>query len=1566
MADTERLTPLPPNPAPIGRAIQQTVSGFVDYLFGEESRSSAFGSVLSNLTDRETLSLRRQIAEFLNLSFRPESSSEQIASRVERVVYAHAMVGVQTEWVFDVLGALSKIGKSAALAAGMDLSEANEFVSHAAERLNILVSQSLKFEKEHDTKLQDSLDGISLLIGSTSTVADFARESLELISQVDGIAGAYFGRPDEHGNLKFEHIGGRSFQFFKTLVESDRLPAISVDPNKTAGLGPAGRSWRSGDIQCSSVIEFDPTMSHWADIYLAMGIRSTAAVPVLNREGKAQALLGLYSQWPAYFNSRRRHRFLEQVRQSVSFALVEIGSSTIMSYETRRHYRWLLEKRKVEMHFQPIVNLKDGSLHKLEALARLIDSDGSLISPGNFLQAFGSDELVSLFEIGLAASVEALREWNFGGLSTRVSINLPVQGLNDPRYMDLIGSMVNNGLIPPGQITLELTEEEEFQTSEKSSETLRRLKQMGIAISQDDLGSGYSSLQRLDKIGFDEVKIDQALVRSTADPQNSLKLIEHLTDLSHDLGIGVVVEGLESEALIEAAITLGADYGQGYAISRPIPQPEVIPWLRSFHWRRTTEQPTTNLGALAAVQRWVKTVKALSAYPDVFDAKALVAELGLMLNSFPSAVSHPTLATLLRSMKDGITSQFGETVDQMKVELLRADPTGESHAPIRRTAPVDTPPEVAQPIVQPSDSADGGPLRGLISLQKVFLHQLIDNGDPESALRALCRGAESIVPRCVATVMAIGPDSNLHLVAGPSLTEEAQTELAKLVPGPHTGSCGNVVYRQEPVYVADIDSDPKWNDLRDFATRYRLRSCWSTPIRGEMGAVIGTFALTNFEGGSPTAAEVEVLEQCAAIASLALIEIARAHPQVPIIEPAYAPLPDKPGKKLVFKADTGAIISFSPGLPGWYGYSEEEFSTMTIFDLNPFVDSKALHGLALASEHNRPIHMRTKHILRSGEIRDMEYFAKIFELDSTIVFESIYFDITEDLDASGALVRDRIVHDQILDAISVMVFLLTPLGDTISMNRTCAEFIGVSQTELVGRPLPLEKLLLPDQFHQVRLAIASTLKGETAENLEVTATNKDGQSRLLEMRVSSIYGPTGALMSLLFVAVDITDRKVQMDRLVHQQSFYDQLVESVSNLLVVMDTDGHIVQCNPAFEDFVGMPLENLKDRQYMSQRFFTPDSRQAALKWFTDAIVGELQKDTVAPWIDKKGELHIIRWRTTAIHDDDGQTQFLVCAGIDITEERHNWTQAQRASIVFNGSLEGILIVDSDGIITDVNSGFTLLTGFNKEDLVGKPSTHWASDQYDKEFFAQIRATLAADSHWTGTVWSRRSQGSEFPVRTHISTVRDPDGTPAQYVIFCSDVSEVVEAHERLSSLTSFDNLTKLPNRTLLSEKLTTAFSKAQIEQSYLALVYLDLDGFKSVNDRYGHNAGDKLFIELAERMVGSLRQTDTVARIGGDEFVCLLPDLSGAESCANLLDQLVARIEEPFRIGSAGDQASLSASIGVVLYHGEDVDPDSVLRLADDVMYRARNAGGNRYLIVDTTGAVIAVGPARPNLTA
>jgi len=284
-------------------------------------------------------------------------------------------------------------------------------------------------------------------------------------------------------------------------------------------------------------------------------------------------------------------------------------------------------------------------------------------------------------------------------------------------------------------------------------------------------------------------------------------------------------------------------------------------------------------------------------------------------------------------------------------------------------------------------------------------------------------------------------------------------------------------------------------------------------------------------------------------------------------------------------------------------------------------------------------------------------------------------------------------------------------------------------------------------------------------------------------------------------------------------------------------------------------------------------------------------------------------------------------------------------AASIFKAASEAMFVSDADNCILTVNPAFTSITGYTQEEIVGKNPRVLSSGCQSKQFYQKMWSAIKETGSWTGEMWNRRKDGQLYAQQVSINVVYKKGGDRGLYVAIFSDITHKKQADELIWRQANFDHLTQLPNRMLFMNRLECEVTLAQRTQVPLALLFVDLDHFKAVNDNMGHDAGDELLMQAADRIRSCVRETDTVARLGGDEFTVILLQLSDPAYGATIAEKIVASLETPFTV--RGEELCLSASVGLAICPKDGDTPERLLKSADQAMYDAKKAGRGRVCL-------------------
>lgn len=409
------------------------------------------------------------------------------------------------------------------------------------------------------------------------------------------------------------------------------------------------------------------------------------------------------------------------------------------------------------------------------------------------------------------------------------------------------------------------------------------------------------------------------------------------------------------------------------------------------------------------------------------------------------------------------------------------------------------------------------------------------------------------------------------------------------------------------------------------------------------------------------------------------------------------------------------------------------------------------------------------------------------------------------------------------------------------------------------------------------------------------------------------------------------------------QGLLRDLINSLPELVAYKNIHGAYINCNQAFEQLVGLSEAEIIGKT--DADLFPPD----VLDLLQEQDEQTLRLNNACyleTWLSyPDGRLVWFEMIKTPFHTAEGILLGILTTSRDITARKQSEEQLKQAAQVLENSSEAICITSPETIILVVNKVFTQITGFSKEEATGqKVSQLLKSGKHGPSFYKGMWDTLNTSGHWQGEIWNKRKNGEVYPEWLNISMIRDDDsGKVTHYLAIFSDISAHKRNEQRLAYLAHYDNLTGLPNRTLFREKVDRALLHARQYQTKIAVLFLDLDRFKYINDTWGHAIGDLLLQDVANRLVECVRKQDTIARLGGDEFTAVLENISGTQEVIEVAQRILDAFRPQFYLH--GHETFITTSIGISLYPNDGNDADTLLKNADAAMYRAKEGGKNDY---------------------
>lgn len=505
------------------------------------------------------------------------------------------------------------------------------------------------------------------------------------------------------------------------------------------------------------------------------------------------------------------------------------------------------------------------------------------------------------------------------------------------------------------------------------------------------------------------------------------------------------------------------------------------------------------------------------------------------------------------------------------------------------------------------------------------------------------------------------------------------------------------------------------------------------------------------------------------------------------------------------------------------------------------------------------------------------------------------------------------------------------------------KMLGYRDDEIPNLLSAWEELVNTEDMPEVRQQLNAYLGGQTdVFSVEFRMRCKDGSWKWILSRAIVVHQGQSGARRMIGTHTDISYLKSIQSKLQNSSAQLKSLLQYSPVAIVIASMDGRqVIFANHRYADLINCESDKVMG---VDPTAFFSDTALYQNHIDTVAHGDSVSDQLIGLDIPGGGKKSVLATFMPLEYDDE---RCVLGWFYDVTQ----WYEAQRAlrlhASVFDNAWEGIMITDQDNLIISVNHAFTEITGYDQSEVIGQNPNFLSSGRQDVHFYDDMWQTIQQSGRWRGEVWNRKKNGEFYAEILTVSAIKDEQGRVTHYLGLFADITEIKNTERKLEDLAHYDALTHLANRTLLSDRLEQSLAHARRNRSMLAVCFLDLDGFKPVNDMYGHEIGDKLLIEVARRLDHTVRSGDTVARMGGDEFVLLIANIHEVEELDPILSRVNQKIAEKIHLGER--VISVTASIGVALYPLDNVDADTLLRHADLSMYEAKQAGRNGYHIFD-----------------
>ncbi|MDX1353340.1 MAG: PAS domain S-box protein, partial [Thiomicrorhabdus sp.] len=553
-------------------------------------------------------------------------------------------------------------------------------------------------------------------------------------------------------------------------------------------------------------------------------------------------------------------------------------------------------------------------------------------------------------------------------------------------------------------------------------------------------------------------------------------------------------------------------------------------------------------------------------------------------------------------------------------------------------------------------------------------------------------------------------------------------------------------------------------------------------------------------------------------------------------------------------------------------------------------------------------------------------------------------------------IQDKLNHqvqltNTYLNTTNTLLLALDKDGKVTMLNKKGCEILGVTEDSILGKSwfdlpfLPAEILCEYRTKHSYFIDEKLDL-GHPIDHPLITAHN---DVKMFTWSSALLRDKNAEVIGTLSSAYDITERTKVRNKLEQSEFMLKQAQKLAKIGYYTINLKNDLWSCSTEINELFGINHNHLITTELWF-KCIHPEDRQEMHEYFASLIKGKKsefdkqyriinQTSHETLWVQGKGFLKF---------DENGSAIEMFGTIQDISEQLRTKKELILAANVYNNTTEGIVVTDKQGQIIDVNSAFCNITGYSKQEVLGKNPNILNSGIHPSEFYYEMWESIRNTGQWEGEIWNRKKSGETYPEYIKINTIRDANDEVQNYLALFSDISLQKGNEFKLKKMEHYDPLTALPNRVLLSDRLKQSIARANRDNTMLSLAFIDLDGFKQINDSFGTEIGDQVLKIISKRYTKQARVNDTIARIGGDEFIILLDHVETLEESLSFYDRFLEISRQPIEL--EGHSFNISCSIGISYYPQElPVDSDHLIRQADNAMYQAKLSGKNSYHIFD-----------------
>ena len=650
----------------------------------------------------------------------------------------------------------------------------------------------------------------------------------------------------------------------------------------------------------------------------------------------------------------------------------------------------------------------------------------------------------------------------------------------------------------------------------------------------------------------------------------------------------------------------------------------------------------------------------------------------------------------------------------------------------------------------------------------------------------------------------------------------------------------------------------------------------------------------------------------------------------------YESIIEKINDVYYFVDNNGIINKISKSVKNILGYDSSELIGKSIYDLYVIPEQR---DQFLKNIDREKSYFEIVTLLKHKEGKQVPIYTKshyVKDKDENIIgIEGIVRDMSNFYNLKNTLYSSQKIYKTIFENSPNGIIYFNTSGVVIDANSATANMFNTSKKELIGFNL-FRRVTNKNLLKSIKLSLKNQeayFKGEYTSVLS-------GKKLYLDMFLKPLRNDKNEID---FIVVFINDRTKEhkiKQNLIQAKNEWKSIIDNMVNIFIQTDKDGVILKASPSVKNILGYSQQEIIGEN-TSKFWVDKDS----LKNIKEILLKDKKplKSIVSKFRHKNGQILFLEFNSTPRFDKNGNYIGSDNIAKDITEELKSKKALEIYENVIKNTSEGVVITDKNNNIIFVNKAFCKITKYDEKDVIGKNPSILKSGVHNKKFYQNMWKSLEDTGHWKGEIWNKHKDGTIFPELLSINALKNKNEEIENYIALFTDISEIKKSEAKMRDMAMHDSLTGLPNRTMMTNMISHSIKSAKRQNELMAIMFIDLDNFKTINDNYGHKEGDNVLIETAKRLKNILREEDMVYRFGGDEFLVTLEHIKNSENIAKIAQKLNQSLQIPYQTNNY--TFYISCSIGIAIYPNDALTPDELIKNADAAMYQAKNRGKNRY---------------------